>query len=277
MRVVGREEELGSIDAFLDDTVVGPTALVLVGEVGIGKTILWQECVDAAQQRFGHVLTCRGVEAEASLSFVGLSELLAPVLADTLETLAAPRRQALQVALLLEEARDVTPDAHAIGLAVLDVLLAVAVHGPFVVAIDDLQWLDPASGGVLQVALRRLRDEPIGLLITVREPVAEPLPIELERCYPTPRVRRRSIGALSPGALHRLLQEQLGLELSQSELLIVHEATVGNPLLRSQWGGSCRSRGRACGPASRCPYRAVWRTCSDGDWLACRRTRAACC
>ena len=122
MGVVGREEELGSIDAFLDDTVVGPTALVLVGEAGIGKTILWQECVDAAEQRFGHVLTCRGVEAEAALSFAGLSELLAPVLADTLETLAAPRRRALQVALLLEEAGDVTPDAHAIGLAVLDVL-----------------------------------------------------------------------------------------------------------------------------------------------------------
>ena len=67
----------------------------------------------------------------------------------------------------------------------LDVLRTVAEHGPYVVAIDDLQWLDLASGGVLQVALRRLRDEPIGLLITVREPMAEPLPIELERCYPT--------------------------------------------------------------------------------------------
>ena len=112
------------IDAFLDDTVVGPTALVLVGDAGIGKTILWQECVHTAEQRFGHVLTCRGVEAEAALSFAGLSELLAPVLADTLETLAAPRRRALQVALLLEEAGDVTPDADAIGLAVLDVLRA---------------------------------------------------------------------------------------------------------------------------------------------------------
>ena len=48
MGLVGREEELGAIDAFLDDAMVGPTALVLVGEEGIGKTILWQECVDAA-------------------------------------------------------------------------------------------------------------------------------------------------------------------------------------------------------------------------------------
>ena len=37
----------------------------------------------------------------------------------------------------------------------------VAERGPVLVALDDAQWLDPASAGVLQIALRRLRDEPI--------------------------------------------------------------------------------------------------------------------
>ena len=231
-----------------------------------------------AEQRFGHVLTCRGVEAEASLSFAGLSELLAPVLADTLETLAAPRRRALQVALLLEEAGDVTPDAHAIGLAVLDVLRAVAAHGPCVVAIDDLQWLDPASGGVLQVALRRLRDEPIGLLITAREPVAEPLPIELERCYPTARVRRRSVGALSLGCV---APSPSGAARARALAVGAADRARGDgrqSALRARSGaGAVAAREARCVPASRCPYRAAWRTCSGGDWLACRRRRAACC
>ena len=76
--VVGRDVELGSIDAFLGRVWRGPAALLLAGDAGIGKTILWEAGVDAAQRRFGRVLTCRSVEAEAALSFAGLSELLAP-------------------------------------------------------------------------------------------------------------------------------------------------------------------------------------------------------
>ena len=101
--VVGREEELGAVEAFVGGVGGGPIALVLAGEAGIGKTVLWEAGVAKAERCFGRVLTCRGVEAESSLSFAGLSELLAPVLADTLGSLAPPRRRALEVALLLEE------------------------------------------------------------------------------------------------------------------------------------------------------------------------------
>jgi predicted ATPase len=114
-------------------------------------------------------LICRGVEAEAALSFAGLSELLTPVLGDTLPVLASPRRRALEVALLLVEPGDLVPDAHAIGLAVLDIFHVLTARAPVLIALDDLQWLDRASAGALQVALRRLHDEPIGLLVTTRE------------------------------------------------------------------------------------------------------------
>ena len=80
----------------------------------------------------------------------------------------APRRKALEVALLLSEPRRGPPDPLAIGLAVHDVLRALARARPLLVALDDVQWLDPASAGVLEVALRRLRGDPIGLLVTVR-------------------------------------------------------------------------------------------------------------
>jgi predicted ATPase len=36
--VIGREEELGSLQAFLDESAHGPSALVVSGEPGIGKT-----------------------------------------------------------------------------------------------------------------------------------------------------------------------------------------------------------------------------------------------
>jgi DNA-binding CsgD family transcriptional regulator len=63
---IGREDELDAIRAFLGRVEDGPAALVLSGEAGIGKTILWEKGVEEAQQRVGCVLTCRGVEAVES-------------------------------------------------------------------------------------------------------------------------------------------------------------------------------------------------------------------
>ena len=77
--IIGRDEELGAVRAFISRVGDGPGALVLSGEAGIGKTILWEAGVEEARERFGRVLTCRGVEAEASFPLPGLSELLAGV------------------------------------------------------------------------------------------------------------------------------------------------------------------------------------------------------
>src|SRR6266540_3324075 len=215
--VIGREQELGAIQAFLAEAEHSPLALVLSGEPGIGKTVLWGQGVEEARGRFGCVLTCRGVEAEASLSFAGLSELLAPVFDDVAPSLLPPRRRALEIALLRVEPGDVAPDAHAIGLAVLDLLHGLAEHGPVLVALDDLQWLDPASAGVLQIALRRLREEPLGLLATVRLGPDIAIPLELERSFPEERLVQLTLGPLSLGAVHSLLKERLELELTRLE------------------------------------------------------------
>ena len=134
--IIGREEELGAIRAFLADIEHGPGALLLSGEAGIGKTSLWADGVEAAERDGAHVLECRGVEAEASLSFAGLSELLAPVFDDVAHSLHPPRRRALEIALLLVEPGEVAPDAHAIGLAVLDVIERPTAGGSAGIAVD---------------------------------------------------------------------------------------------------------------------------------------------
>ena len=116
--VIGREGELAALGAFLDGVWSGPRALVFAGEAGIGKTLLWETGVAQAEGRVGRVLSCRGAKAEASLSFAALSELFGPVFDEVSLSLAAPRRRALAVALLLAEPGEERPDAHAIGLAV---------------------------------------------------------------------------------------------------------------------------------------------------------------
>src|SRR5262245_61464641 len=123
--VIGRGDELDGIAEFLADVESGPCALVLSGEAGIGKTILWEAGVEQARDRFTRVLSHRSVEAEASLSFAGLSDLLAPVLDEVAPSLAPLRRRALEVALLLVEPGEEAPDPRAIGLALLDVLQAL--------------------------------------------------------------------------------------------------------------------------------------------------------
>jgi hypothetical protein len=232
--VIGRDAELDFVAAFLDEVAGDPAGLVLSGDAGIGKTILWQEGVEQARERFAHVLTCRGVEAEAALSFAGLSELLSGALGDAIDSLLPPRRRALEVALLLAEPGDAPPDPLAIGLAVHDVLHTLAQQGPLLVAVDDVQWLDPGSAGVLEVALRRLRSDPIGVLVTSRR--AATVPLGLERSLPEQRLTVLSVGPLSLGALHHLLSERLGLELSRSDLARVQQASGGNPYFALELG-----------------------------------------
>ena len=51
--IVGREEELGVLEALLDGRAAmdGPTAVALEGEAGIGNSTLWREAVEAARLR----------------------------------------------------------------------------------------------------------------------------------------------------------------------------------------------------------------------------------
>ena len=80
------------------------------------------------------------------------------------------------MALLLAEPQDGrAPDVRAIGLALLDVLRALAARGPVLLALDDVHWLDVSSATVLSVALRRLGDEPVAALGVERaERVGDP-------------------------------------------------------------------------------------------------------
>ena len=234
--LIGRDGELGAIREFLERVQHGPSALVLSGEPGIGKTVLWEAGVEQAGPPFGRVLSHRSAEAEALLSFAGLSELVTPVLEDVAAFLVPMRRQALEVALLLAEPGEEPADARAIGLAFLDVLQLLAQQTPLVVAVDDLQWLDSSSATVLEMALRRLRHERVGFLATVREEPDVAPPFDLDRLLSGHGLTQVSLRPVSLSALHRLLRERLGLDLARPELARVHEASGGNPFFALELG-----------------------------------------
>jgi DNA-binding CsgD family transcriptional regulator len=228
--ILGRDAELAAIASYLHRLAAGPVALVLEGEAGIGKTTLWEAGVAAAHRRGYPVLACRPVQAEATLSFAALGDLLDGVLDEVLPALPDPQRRALEVALLRADAGEDPADQRAVSVATLGVLRLLARSRPLLVAVDDVQWLDGPSARVLAFAVRRLTHEPVGLLVSVRTTGRQAVPLNLEQAWPPDRVGRLLVGPLSVGALQRLVRSRLGRSLPRSVLLRVHEATAGNPL-----------------------------------------------
>ncbi|HSL10436.1 MAG TPA: ATP-binding protein, partial [Actinomycetota bacterium] len=135
--MIGRESELATLHRFLDSIPAGPSALLLSGDPGIGKTTVWKEGLAGAELRRYRAVTCGPVEAETRLSYAALGDLLEPILEEALPTLPEPQRQALEVALLRSSRSGARADQRAVSLAVLGCLRSVAAASPIVVAVDD--------------------------------------------------------------------------------------------------------------------------------------------
>jgi len=224
--VVGRDAELASIRDFVAGISDGASALVLEGEAGMGKTTLWRVGVEEAASAGACVLRAEPSESEIALSFSGLGDLLDPVLDDALAPLPAAQRGALSRALVLEELEGPPPDAHAVGVALLNVLRALGGVREVIVAVDDVQWLDAASASALAYAARRLRGEQVGLLLARRTGTEAPIIEELKR---TAGCSVLDVGPLETGALHRVIEAHLGVALPRPLLTEVHQAAGGNP------------------------------------------------
>jgi DNA-binding CsgD family transcriptional regulator len=223
--IVGRDAELAQIDEFLSS----PTrALVLEGEAGIGKTTLWCRGLDRAETLGFKVLTCAAVGSEAQLAYTGLRDLLAHTFGDAASALPAPQRHALNVALLREEPEGSPPDRGAVAAAFLSTLQALARSHPVLVAIDDVRWLDASSVLVVAYAARRLRDEPVQLLLTARSEDPIQVPQQIERALDE-QLRHIRVGPISVGALHRVFRARLGVAFPRPTLLGLWEASGGNP------------------------------------------------
>ncbi len=106
--------------------------------------------------------------SEAQLSYVGLSDLLRSCPEELFEQLPDLQRRPLEVALLRAEAPAGELDARAVGTGLLSLLEAMSSVEPLLLAVDDGQWLDAASGRVLAFALRRAGEAPVRLAATVR-------------------------------------------------------------------------------------------------------------
>jgi DNA-binding CsgD family transcriptional regulator len=226
--VVGRDAELAALTEFIAGVADGAAALVLEGAAGMGKTTLWRFGVEAAEANGLCVLQAQPSESETALSFSGLGDLLDPVLDEALQPLPAGQRAALSRALVLEEVEGPAPDAHAAGVALLNVLRGLAGPHPVLVAVDDVHWLDAASSAALAYAARRLRGEHVGVLLARRSGLESAVADDLARSEGYHFVEL-AVGPLDPDAVHQIVQAQLGVPLPRPVLSEVHQAAGGNP------------------------------------------------
>jgi DNA-binding CsgD family transcriptional regulator len=109
----------------------------------------------------------------------------------------------------------------------LEALRALSGRSPLVIAVDDTQWLDRPSAGVLGFCFRRLQREPVSILLTFRD--NEAFPLGLDRALPPERLGRVRLGPLSLGAIGEILRSRQTTALPRYTLTRVYEACGGNP------------------------------------------------
>ncbi|HET7667735.1 MAG TPA: LuxR C-terminal-related transcriptional regulator, partial [Mycobacterium sp.] len=99
---------------------------------------------------------------------------------------------------------------------------------PVLIAIDDVQWLDPSSKAVISLAARRFTAH-IGILVTERCDVDEGTSgiwLQLARSGGIERLR---ISPLSLGGLHALISARLGRSFPRPTMVRIAEISGGNP------------------------------------------------
>ena len=235
-RVVGRDGELAAIRRWVQRLGSGPSAIVIEGDAGIGKTTLWREAV-AAVREAGHVaVECRPTAAELELPYVGLGDLFGAVPDEVFGQLPPPQRAALDVALLRAGDETMSLQRRAVAAAVLSTLVIWSRSTPIVVAIDDVQWLDVPSLRALQFAVRRLGREPVGVVTASRTGAGPSDRLELRSAFGAGAVMPVAVTPLGSDALDLLLRAQLGTAFLSPVLLRIEETSAGNPFFALELG-----------------------------------------
>jgi DNA-binding CsgD family transcriptional regulator len=223
--VQSRPTESRTIAGFLAAATSEPSALLIEGEPGIGKTTLWLEALELAREKGFRVLSARAAAAESVLAYAALGDLLDGVPASAWADLPDPQRFAVDQVLMRAD-DDTATDQRAVAAAFLSVVEYLADDGPLLLAIDDLQWIDPSSMHVVAFAARRLTG-PIGILGSVRTDGAETAAwLQMPRPDAVNRIRLHPLGIRD---LHEAVSARLRRPFSRPTMGRIHEVSGGNP------------------------------------------------
>lgn len=211
--MVARDAEFAALVAHLDATTsTGARAVEVVGEAGIGKTLLLSTFATLAQERGARILTGRASEFEREAPFAALMDALAD-LPHGLDGEAAPTMR------------------HMKHRAIRGLLEQTAAEAPALLVIDDLHWADGATVDLLASLVDRPPDAPV-LIVLGHRPfqAGSPVPHAIANGAAAGRIHRLVLGPLPLADAATLV----GGQRSSEEIAALHAACGGNPFLLQQ-------------------------------------------
>ena len=245
---VGRDEEMRTVKKHVERALAGDARVIgIMGEVGVGKSRLVHEVLDATDRERvtvaeGHCLSYgAGV---AYMPFVDLMRDLEP-------RLAAAGQDAAALQHLFGSGDGDADEAHGLGLGdllvagprepqgtdgdgaadvkhgifsgILDTLFEASARGPLLLVIEDLQWIDPTSEEVLGALIRGMAGKRLCVICTFTPGYRFPW---ADRSY----YRHVTIDALSRESSTAIVRSLLGGARVPPELLaLIQEEAEGNP------------------------------------------------
>jgi DNA-binding CsgD family transcriptional regulator len=227
----GREAEIAALRDALDLAESGRRAVVLLeGEAGIGKTRLLNAALEDARGRGMQVAAGRAEELEGMRPF----GLMTGVFGCT-RSATDPRRAAIGELLSGAGERNPITVTSDPGLrfrvvdALADLVEELALAGPLVIGVDDLQWADASSLLTLAALGRRAEYLPVALIACFRPSPRSPELDRLAASLEGPAGRYLSLGGLGARAVADLAADAVGAAPGQG-LLAGLAGAAGNPL-----------------------------------------------
>ena len=260
--LVGRETELAALRTAWQATGSSGRVVAITGQAGSGKTRLITEFRTEATHapQPGVMLAARCHDGETTLPFVLAADLLRTALAvrpdlpDVLPAQTAAMAGRLVPALAAAHPESVAPALDSpvavtrLYAAIADTLLtatkgpASAGEGPAgVVVVEDVQWADSSSLGLLAYLVRRLGDWPLLLVVSWQDEQAGRLRVlrtALSEAEDQSLGERIEPGLLGPAAIGALLDLD-GMPRVDVDLLMTE--TRGLPMLVREYVEALRS------------------------------------
>jgi len=221
--LVGRESEMRLVREFYetDRTAVG--WLALSGPAGIGKTRLGEEAARVAAAGGDKVVWIRCPDAGGLPAWWPLRQLCRDLDADAAEVLSVPADA------------DADGARFAVYERVQTLIESAACRQPLTVIIDDVQWADPMSLGLLVYLTGATHDCPLRMIVTVREEEIEPSVQRLRAALVRAGGRVIDVPALARDEVRLLVEQVAGGDVAVAELDMLFDRTGGNPLYVSEY------------------------------------------
>ncbi|MFT4199960.1 BTAD domain-containing putative transcriptional regulator [Gordonia sp. (in: high G+C Gram-positive bacteria)] len=219
--LVGRGDQM----TLLREAALHPQTrwAVLTGPAGIGKTRLAQEVAGLAAEAGQTVVWVRCPDSEGVPAWWPLRQLCRELGADPEDVLAVPE--------------GTSADTMRFGVyeRVQRLVEKSAGDCPLLVIVDDVQWADPMTLGLLSYLVTVLRDVPVTVVATLRDGEGGPDVERYREAVSRGGGAMIAVPSLDRDGIARLVREVGDAELDPDSLDVLARRTDGNPLFVSEF------------------------------------------